>query len=183
MTRLIIPLAITGSNMAPMLKYSNGVERSIEANRYIPLFHVNPANQSSFIFLETKISYLQNIGEFYGRNVSRRVLSNEFTVHDSTYRSLRNTILSFEREEWKGFQRFFSMRLHVSRHSSICLILYFYFFHSQKRMHRDSIPFKEGAKEKESLQEFFVEKSPSFEREREREGRKNRPAPYILDKQ
>lgn len=104
MTRLIIPLAITGSNMAPMLKYSNGVERSIEANRYIPLFHVN---QSSFIFLETKISYLQNIGEFHGRNVSRRVLSNEFTVHDSTYRSLRNTILSFEREEWKGFQRFF----------------------------------------------------------------------------
>lgn len=61
------------------------------------------------------------------------------------------------------------------------LILYFYFFHSQKRTHRDSIPFKEGAKEKESLQEFFVEKSPSFERERE--GRKNRPAPYILDKQ
>lgn len=166
MTRLIIPLAITGSNMAPMLKYSNGVERSIEANRYIPLFHVN---QSSFIFLETKISYLQNIGEFHGRKfVSRRVLSNEFTVHDSTYRSLRNTILSFEREEWKGFQRFFSMRLRVSRHSSICPILYFYFFHSQKRTHRDSIPFKEGAKEKESLQEFFVEKSPSFERERER---------------
>lgn len=48
------------------------------------------------------------------------------------------------------------------------LILYFYFFHSQKRTHRDSIPFKEGAKEKESLQEFFVEKSPSFEREGER---------------
>lgn len=81
----------------------------------------------------------------------------------------------------KDFSVFFSMRLRVSRHSSICLILYFYFFHSQKRTHRDSIPFKEGAKEKESLQEFFVEKSPSFERERE--GRKNRPAPYILDKQ
>lgn len=51
------------------------------------------------------------------------------------------------------------------------LILYFYFFHSQKRTHRDSIPFKEGAKEKESLQEFSVEKSPSFERERERGGK------------
>lgn len=71
----------------------------------------------------------------------------------------------------KDFSVFFSMRLRVSRHSSICLILYFYFFHSQKRTHRDSIPFKEGAKEKESLQEFSVEKSPSFERERERGGK------------
>lgn len=182
MTRLIIPLAITGSNMAPMLKYSNGVKRSIEANRYIPLFHVNPANQSSFIFLETKISYLQNIGEFHGRKfVSRRVLSNEFTVHDSTYRSLRNTILSFEREEWKGFQRFFSMRLRVSRHSSISSSIFISFILRNARI---EIPFhlKREQKKKNRCKNFSWKNLHRL-KEREREGRKNRPAPYILDKQ
>lgn len=127
--------------------------RRIDIFHYYILFYVNPANQSSFIFLETKIFYLQNIGEFHGRNVSRRVLSNEFTVHDSTYRSLRNTILSFEREEWKGFQRFFSMRLHVSRHSSISSSIFISFILRNARI---EIPFhlKREQKKKNRCKNF-----------------------------